>query len=466
MLKRLLFDEWLPDQPLTTGKAENVWPMPNGYRPVRSFGGITSALPGMIGGSAFIGSDGTSALLGGTATALHRGVAGAWTSVIGSLTANSWRFAQYGDLVIAVNGTAPIKYNIPLGTAADLGGGPPASDLVATVRDFVFLAGDPSNILTVTWSGFNDAEGWTPTVNQSGFQPLPDGGEVMGLAGGEYGIILQKNAIKRATYVGGDLVFQFDEISSNIGCMAKGSVAQAGKLIFFLSERGFMLCDGQTVTPLGVEKVDRTFFGTYSRQDIARISCAVDPQSTTVIWAMPGSPGRLWAYNWTLQRWSSIALASSAVFSGFSANVSLAELDVLYPLGLESIPYSLDDPIFAGGSPLFLVIRPDGVVGALSQANMAATLGSRPVEMAMGRRARVRRAAPVTDATQATVSVDARARAGNAPAVRVSGQMKANGSVALRANGMHLGAEIEIPEGVDWTYALGVDLEFEMEGAR
>ncbi len=46
----------------------------------------------------------------------------------------------------------------------------------------------------VQWSGLNDVNGadsWTPGVNSSDFQDLPDGGIVRGVAGGETGVILQ-----------------------------------------------------------------------------------------------------------------------------------------------------------------------------------------------------------------------------------------------------------------------------------
>lgn len=467
MLKRLPFLEWLPDQPLVTSTVLNVWPLPEGYRPVKAFGAITPALSGWSGGAAFVSTDGTASLLSGTASDLYRYSGGSWTSVQGSLSAGRWRFTQFGNNVVAVNGGSPIKYRLDLGTAGTLGGSPPAADMCATVRDFVWLAGDPSDVSRLSISGFNNSEGWTPGTNQSTTQPLPDGGAIMGLAGGEYGVILQRGALRRGTYIGGDRIWQFDVISANIGCMAKGSVAQADKLVFFLSERGFMVYDGASVTPIGTEKVDRTFFSTYSRSDIeSGVMCAVDPRQTVVVWTMPGNPGRGWAYNWTLNRWSSFEMPLTGVFSGFTANTSLDALDALYPGGIDSIPYSLDDPVFAGGNPLFLVVDADGAVGALSGVNLAASLGISPVEIAQGRRVRVRACHALSDAVVGTITIDQRARAGNAPDKRVSGSIRANGSVPIRANGHYLGVTQDIPAGAEWTYAKGVGLEFEAEGTR
>lgn len=467
MLKRFEFGEYLPDQPLALLDARNVWPQANGYRPVMQFGGITPALADWQGGGAFVGSDGTAALLSGTATGLYRYSGGGWASVLGSLAAKRWRFEQFGDLAIGVHGGAPVRFNLVGGTAAMLGGAPPASDMAATVRNQLWLAGDPANLVELAISGFGDAEGWTAGTNQCLYVPFQSGGEIMGLAGGETGLVLQKNAIRRGTYTGeAGIWWQFDEISRNIGCMAKGSVAQAGHLVFFLSEQGFQVCDRNSVSPIGAEKIDRTFFAAYSREDIAKINAAVDPRATVVCWSMPGTPGRIWAYNWTLQRWSVIDVSLSGIFPGFTANTSLDAMDGLYPGGLDTVPYSPDDPRFAGGNPLFLIADAVGAVGTLSGQNMAARVAIKPTELALGRRARVRGARAVTDAVQGTVTLDVRARAGDPPKPVASGAIRDNGRVPLRANGRHVGMILDIPASAKWSYVIGLDLEYELEGGR
>lgn len=432
-----------------------------------AFGGITSALTGILGGAAYIGSDGTAALLAGNTTNLYRFSGGSWSSVIGSLAATNWRFDQFGDLVIGVNGAAPVKFDLIGGTGAVLAGTPPASDIVATVRQQVFLAGDQTARNTLAISSYNNSEGWTPGTNQCLFVPFPTGGDIMGLAGGETGLILQKRSVKRATYTGDVTVWQFDEISSDVGCMAKGSVAQAGQLVFFLSEQGFKICDRTQVLPIGQEKIDREFFATYSREQIGTISAACDPRSTTVHWAMPGNPGQIWSYNWTLQKWSLPAeLSLSTIFSGFTANTSMEAIDALYPSGLDSVPVSLDAAVFAGGNPLFLIADNGGIIGTLSGANLAARFMAKPDEPEAGRRVRVRGARAITDAAAGTITIDARARAGDPQHSVVSGAIRNNGRVPLRANGRHIGITHDIPAGTPWTYALGLDLEYEAEGFR
>jgi len=466
-LRRFQYGDFLPDQPLTLSGGKNAVPMAKGWAPVKGMSALTPALAGILGGAAYVGSDGTAALLAGTAANLYRYSGTAWASVLGSLSASVWRFDQFGDNVICVNGAAPVSFDLAGGTAAALGGAPPVSDLVATVRQQVFLAGNPAARNTLSISSYNNSAGWTDGVDQALTVPFPSGGDIMGLCGGETGLILQKRSVKRATYTGDATVWQFDEISKDIGCMAKGSVVQAGQLVFFLSEQGFKLCDRTQVVPIGEEKVDRTFFARYSRSQIDNITAAVDPRSTTVYWAMPGNPGQIWPYNWTLEKWGlPIEVSLARVFDGFTANTSLDALDALYPSGLDSIPYSLDAPIFAGGNPLFIVADNAGVLNTLSGDNLAAQFILSPDEPEPGRRVRIRGARPVSDAVEGTVTIDARARAGDPHASVTSGAMRDNGRVPLRANGRHIGVEHDIPMGAVWSYALGLELEFEAEGAR
>lgn len=464
MLKRVAFDEFLPDRPLSLSWVRNAYPMVEGYRPAQEFQQLTPALPGILGGATFVGSDGVAVFLAGDATNLYRYSGTAWTS-INTATASVWRFDQFSDLAIGVNGATPTKVDLIGGTSAALGGSPPNADIVATVRQQLFLAGDPAaqNVLYI--SGYLDPEGWSPGTNQALNVPFENGGPIMGLAGGETGIILQRRAVRRATYTGPPTIWQFDEISREIGCMAKGSVATAGSTVFFLSEQGFMACDRNSIQPIGLEKIDRTFFHMYNREDIENIRSAIDPRATIVYWAMPGNPGQIWAYNWSLGKWAIIELPLSLVFSGFTANISIDALDALYPGGIDTIPVSLDSAQFSGGNPLFLVASNDGTVGTLTGDNMPVTFTLKPFELGDGQRARIRGARVVSDATQGTVKVDVRARAGDAQTVVTSGAIRDNGRVPLRANGRHVGIEVGIPSH-DWSYALGLDMEYEMAGGR
>lgn len=464
---RVAFPPFTPDTPQTAADISNIVATPTGYRPAKGFSPVTSALAGILGGASYIGGDGTSVLLGGTATDLYRYAGGAWTSAIGSLSAGSWRFDQFGDNVIGANGGPLVSYDIIGGCAVEIAGSP-VSDMVATVREQLFAAGDPSASNTLSISGYNDTTGWTPGLNQSLNVPFPSGGPIMGVCGGETGLILQQRSIRRATYNGDGVTWwQFDEIAKDIGCMAKGSVAQVGSVVFFLAEDGFKACDRNSVVPIGNEQVDLTFFAAYGRSEIVdNIRAAVDPRALTVTWSMPGTPGRMLTYNYATKRWYPLDTSVRMIFQGFAANIALEALDAIYPSGLDSIPISLDSTMFAGGNPLFFVVDKTNVIGTMTGANMAGYISLDPAELDPGYRVRFKGATLIGDVTDYRVTIDARARAGDPPNRKASGATRADGSVPIRANGRFCGPRVDIPAGAEWTYMQAVDLDFTREGSR
>lgn len=463
-----------PDKPphLQDGlvSGQNAYASANGYRPVGQFTSITTALPADFnGGASFIASDQTGSLLSGTLTGLYRFLGGTWNPLLTGLSIdNRWAFTQFGDLAIAVNGGVTQKFDLIGGTIADVPDAPSATS-VSTVRDFVVYGGANGAANLVQWSGFNDADDNVPGMNQAGFQPMLTGGPVMGIAGGEYGIIVQRNRVVRMTATGdGDAPFQFDEISPNIGAVSAGSIAQVGRLVFFLSDRGFMMCDGNDVKPIGIERVDRTFFANNPRAILQQMYAAVDPRQTVVAFMAPGIPGSVYLYNWTLDRWSPpITMPITGIMSGFTVNVTLEQLDTLYPAGLDTMPYSLDDIRFAGGDPLFLIVNENATVGALSGANQAASFQTAFVEMVSGRQSRMRWSRPLTDALDGlTVTLDCRQRLGDASSLTSYSTINTAGDMAVRAAGRYVATDLSFAAGADWSYCQGIEHQFEQGFGR
>lgn len=471
MRQTLLLGAYEPDKAENLSDAltivENVWPVANGYRPVKAFSAMTAAFPeGFNGGAAYVASDTTSTLIGGSATDLYKYASGAWSSMLGSLTTTGrWHFAQFGDHAIAVAGDDPVDIDLQAGTAAALAGSPPTASFVWVVRDQVCLGRANGELNLVQWSGFNDHEDWTPGVNQAGFQPMLTGGAVMGGTGGEYGLVFQRGRVVRQSYVGADAgVFQWDEISANIGCIASESIVQAGNLVFFLSDRGFMVCDGTGVRPIGDQRVDTTFLGRWSPLDYGLMYSAVDPARYLVLWSMPGA---IFAYNWALDRWTTVSMEITGIFPGFTANVSLEELDVLYPSGLDSIPYSLDDPRWAGGEPSLFVVSGENEIGTLGGNNMAAKFRTGFRELVPGRYSRLRWIRPITDAISGmTVRMDTKARLGDTEVLSSFGTLRTSGDMPVRASGRHIAFEFEIAADTVWSYVQGFSLDYEPGGGR
>jgi hypothetical protein len=476
------FPAFLPDQlprnVLTV--AENVYPASSGaqqygampttsYRSVPSYVSITTALPAKFqGGASVMAQDGTAYLLAGTAAGLSKLAAGAWTSLLTGLTITGrWRFAQFGNHVVTVNGGVTQVVDLAASTAGALSGAPTGTG-IAVIGDFVVITQAGGNNAMVQWSAFGDYTGWTAAVNQSGFQPMLTGGEIKGIAGGEYGIILQRFRLVRMERSGDATApFNFPEITTNFGCASAGSIAQAGRTIFFLSDRGFIaIDDGSTIRPIGNEKFDQSFKDSVSPDEYDQIWSAVDPKRSLVFWGKAGSPGRVWVYNWVLDKASTISLSHGGFFAGYTSSLTLEQVSALYT-NIDTMGYSLDDPRFQGGDPRLYFVGPDNSIGALSGPNLAATLTLGQTEVAGEQVSRVRGVWPISDATSGvTVNIDARQRLGDAQSVSVSGAIQPSGRVPVRCKGRFLGVSTAIAAGTPWSYIQGVELEVEGAGLR
>lgn len=468
---RLQFGPFLPDQlPVGADRltiARNVFPAVGGYRAAPGFASISAALPStFLGGGSFVSTGNTAYLLAGTATTLSRLSGGTWTSLLTGLTVtNRWRFAQFGDVVVAVNGGTTRVVDLTAGTASSLSGAPTAID-VDVIGPHVVYAQPNGDILRVRWSAFEDHTGNTLGTNQAGDQPMLTGGEVMGLAGGEFGVILQRQRLVRMSLTGESTApFQFDEITPNFGCASKGSIAKAGRTVFCLSDRGFIGIDnGQSVRPIGNEKFDQSFRDALGEDDFERVWATVDPQRTIVAWGIAGTPGQIWVYNWVLDAATVLVLPFEGIFSGFENSQTLEEVSATYP-NIDTMPFSLDDPRFQGGSPRLYVVQ-SGQVGVLSAANLPAAFKTGQFAPYGDSVARLRAVWPDTDAVSGvTVTVEASQRRGDAQRTEVSGDMQESGRVPLQSRGKHMTVAVQI-DNPSWSYCNGVTLEASRGGLR
>ena len=317
--QRIQFKEWLPDQPSildSVSEANNVIPLAIGYGPFKAAADYSSAasenlnncFAAKLNTDVFVFAGGNSKLFqldNSDLSLVNKSKAGGYTGT------DRWQFLQFGNLALASNGSEKIQaFDVSSSTAfADLSSDAPVAKYMTLVRDFVVAAniGAGTYPNKVQWSGINDATVWTSTAtSQSDYQILPDGGDVTGIAGGEFGIVFLEKAIVRMSYIGSPLFFQFDTISRNVGCIEGNSITQYGGTTYFLSDDGFYATNGEAITSIGSEKVNRYFFSNANIGDIDSISASVNPESNLVIWNYGNTSGgrSLLIYNFKTQKWS------------------------------------------------------------------------------------------------------------------------------------------------------------------
>lgn len=337
----------------------------------------------------------------GTETTLQKITSAAWEDVSklgGYATAatTQWAFATFGDRVIAVNG-ADVPQSYVMGTStdfADLDASAPVASHVAVVRGFVWLGnllGFPNR---VHWSGLETPDDFTVGTNQSDFNDMVGEGylgQVRKIVGGENATVFMDNGIFLATYVGGDLIFTFDQIVFGTGTVASGSVASYGGSIFFLGNDGFYMLSGTTLVPIGADVINRTFFAEVSQNDLWRVSATIDPVNTLYIVGFPvdsGGIGYLFAYNWTSKRWTTIGRQDlQCLFTFYSESATLESLDALIG-DPDTGPYadvSVDDPSFVGGRPSLAAIDSENQCVLFNGAALDAEIETGETQLSPGK---------------------------------------------------------------------------------
>ncbi len=353
----------------------NVIPRGDGYGPFRDLAVYTTALPSRCMGLFYaLRNDGTIAIFAATSTKLYllNNSNGTWTDVskgAGTYTpppvGQLWEFVQFNNFIIAVQqNTVPQVYDLASPSAfADLGGSPPQASYVSIVNRFVVLSGLASpNVYRIQWSGLNSVTTWDNITLQSNFQDLPDGGIVVGVAGGEFGVIFQQRAIRRLTYQPGSaIIFSIDRLAKDDGLVAPYSMINASDRIFFYSEQGFKVLEpGGYPQPIGKERVDRTFAADVDSSRFDLFIGSADPAAQRVYWAYKSVNGSndlfdtILMYDWVLDRWSKTKIMGEYLTPLSRPGLTLETVDAAYgtgtPVALTSISSSTSAAVFTKAS--------------------------------------------------------------------------------------------------------------------
>jgi hypothetical protein len=455
--------------------------------------------------------------------------AAATGTVIGSAYSGTyrWQFLQFGNYALATNGSDKVQYYDINASSyfGDLATTAPIAKYITAVRDFVVCAniGAGTNPSRVQFSDINDPTDWTPgAASQSDSQDLPDGGDITGITGGEFGIVFLEKAIVRMSYIGSPLFFQFDTISRNVGCIEGGSIAQYGGVTYFLSDDGFYSCNGQQITAIGSEKVDRYFFNNANIGDIDSISAAVDPERNLVIWdyTTVSGPRGLLIYNFETQKWCEADTDVDYLSTLATSGVSLDGIDTAYNITagsfvatkqytirsvgttnytligaaantvgllftatgvgsgtgvaidmaasaaalktIDTLVTTMDDRLYKGGKFLFGGVR-DAKIITFTGTPATATITTNDLEY--GYNSVVTLIRPSVDNGSASVSVASRRMLNDTITYGTAVTASEEDRCAVRSAGRYHRVSLT-PTGANWFSAIGMDIDYSTQGTR
>ena len=604
--QRIVFDEWLPDQPSVSKsvrEALNVVPVLNGYTflndaanySAQASENLNNVFAGKFGGTVTVFAGGGTKLfkLDNTDLTLDD------VSTSGGYSGNNkWQFVQFGQNMLATNGTQRIQrwtlgssssfyqsstyvsgtysrsgttvtatitahgltagetyeVDITSGDGTDgsyvisvtdantitytdtvsgttsgninvITSAAPIAKHITIVRDFVVGAyiGAGTYPNRVQWSDVSDPSYWdSEGASLADFQDIEDGGDITGITGGEFGVVLLENAIVRMQFVGSPNIFNFDVIARGIGCIEGGSVTQYAGVTYFLGADGFYACDGQQVIRIGAEKVNRYFFSNANIGDIDSISASIDPERNVVIWNYANTSGSrsFIIYNYQTQKWSEAETDVDYLSTLSSTGATLDGLDSAYDVtagsfvtgqyytirtvgttdftligavantvgvlfqatgagtgdgvaidqaaattglkSLDALSASLDDRIWKGGKFLFGGVRDDRIV-VFTGSKKTAKLTTNDLEF--GYNTLVNLIRPSVNSGSADVQIASRRELDDTITFNTATSADAEGRVGLRSHGRYHRISVT-PTGANWSLAIGVDLDFNQAGTR
>lgn len=441
------FGKWLPDLPTLDNpgltEALNVLPVRATYKPYQPLVGVGDALPDRPRGAASaLDQSSNTFRYAGTATDLYARAGSTWTTKSGAVytmsSADYWRFAQFDSTLIATD-YADVPQAIQVGAGgnfADLAltGTAPRARQIGVINRFVILGDtiDGTNGAVpnrIQWPAIDDPTNW-PVPGSANALSVQAGeqfmnasyGPVTGIVGGDqYGIVFQRSGITRATYIGGNLVFQFNAIEENRGALCPNAIARVGKSTYFVANDGFYVTDGVSVAPIGAGEVDTWFADRFDATFPERMYSAVDLSKKIIMWsfagpgATAGRPNCLMVYNYNEQRWTHSEDECEILSSGLTQGVSLDDLDA-YFASIDAVTPSLDSTVWAGGVNTVSAFDAEYKLGTFSGTPGTAVLEGQEVELNPGLYTRVQgiKALVIGNAPTVTVALGRRDDLGTA----------------------------------------------------
>ena len=376
---------WAPDADATTPgilvDVEMMEPSPRGMKAAPS--AVVTDLPALAAackGAALITQlDGTKRLFAGTEAALYEAGSGAWTDRTSSAYTTGdgkWRFAQFGDVTIAVNGTDDPQTSSS-GAFSALTAMPVAS-LVATAAGFVVVA----NITDVAYphadgwwcSALYDHTNWTPAIaTQSARARLLDTpGPIKALrALGSLLVAYKERSMYLGQYVGPDVIWAWQPVPGEVGAFSQEGVVSDGSAHYWWGGDDFYRFDGSRPQPIG--KLVRKWFAQNSDPAyLFKMAGDYDRASGLIRWyfVAPGEtePTRCIALDTRSGQWGRADRNVEALVDYVSASITYDSAGVLASVTYDTlaISQSFDSPYWLARSELPAVIDDSHTLLSLS----------------------------------------------------------------------------------------------------
>jgi len=463
---------------------------------------VSSALVNQCQGmGTFLGSAGVAHVFAGDLSRLyHIGGAGTTLSFTDASAAGGynvsqndfWEFVHFNGQVLAIEYNDPIQaFTLGAGTHFNnLAAAAPKAKHIAVIKNSFVMVGntqDPTNGAKeqrVWWCAAGDASNWPVPGSQVAAQFQSGAIDLLGDAGpvnalrsdltSADGLVFQQDSLRRIVYVGPPAIFDFLPAQNGRGTYSPYSPVVVGGNCYFPAFDGFYSCDGASVSPIGSDKINRTFLDDLA-SNYATVQGAKDPIRQVIWWSYAGQGSingvhnRIIGYSWLFDRWCILDVVAEAIGNAFAFGYTLDQLYTVLGYTLDNLPAPLDSPLWQGGTQVL------GVFDSLHQLNfftgsaMAATVETQEMELIPGQRSLITGVRPLVDGTNVqtpTVAIQHRELGETVPAVTPYSAINSLGKAPVRTSGRYVRASISIPAGGDWTNISGAAVDAVPQGQR
>lgn len=208
--------------------------------------------------------------------------------------AQTWQFDNFGERLVAVARSDGTLYDWGLNTSNNLAAvsNAPSDNeaVVVTPERFLVALGAGGDGRKVQWADQESLSTWSATAtNQAGDFILPGTGQILlgRRARGET-LIWTSSDLFAMRYIGGALIYSFQQVGSDCGPISPRSVAMVdGGRAFWMGAEGFFAYDGFT-QPIPSEVSDYVF-NDLNRLQASKIHAVAQPAFSEVWWYYPSS---------------------------------------------------------------------------------------------------------------------------------------------------------------------------------
>lgn len=397
-----------------------------------------------------------------------------WVSIGSGYTLpaeDEWSIIQFGNYLVFTNRSdGMLQYNVVSGGAITAIPNAPKARFIFVAFDCVFALDCDGENRLMRNSGTNDHTVWTPGKNNSQYQPIADGQELV--AGGAINdataIILQRNSIRVLHRTGDAKLYSMNKLAENIGCINGRTLASIGTELFFQGTDGFYRVNASGVTAIGSQRVNSTYLSDTDENNFFTVQAAVDPVNKLVIWMYHPADSvddqyllsNGFGYAYQIDKWFKIDMegeTETSILGFYQFATPGYGMDSIDGFGtLDSLPYSLDSRFWNGGEPTFGGISSTGVFGFFNGTAMAADLWTQTVMSDQSQN--IIWVTPVDDANGGVVAIASRDKlADTSPTVKSTSTINSGGRAPIRARGKINQGRRTISSGTTWTYARGVE---------